>query len=230
MKQFRTVWTTEPNCSLHASCYWFDTESSPMMSKGGSGNQSNTVMFETPTSRSGTIVDHSTTRRVLERVRHLLDVSSPPRDRTGWTCVLAARRTHLRASGAQPPPGMDGARGVSAERALRTLPVLSDCGISHPGATSLPGRPRPGDVCSSSGHVSSCRTRIAGAQRAGAMAHVICCDGNRRGDHSDRRRVGGCQRQFVGSQFLVWPSRSSPRGAGTIPAGPPSDLSWRNWP
>ena len=49
MKQFRTAWTTEPNCSLHASCYWFDTEASPMMSKGGAGNRSNTVMIETPT-------------------------------------------------------------------------------------------------------------------------------------------------------------------------------------
>src|SRR5665213_3603317 len=71
MKQFRTVWTTEPNCSLHASCYWFDTEASPMMSKGGLGNQSNMDMIETPT-RSVTIVDHSTTHRALERVRHLL--------------------------------------------------------------------------------------------------------------------------------------------------------------
>jgi protein-S-isoprenylcysteine O-methyltransferase Ste14 len=42
-----------------------------MMSKGGLGNQSNTVMIETPT-RSVTIVDHSTIHRVLERVRRLL--------------------------------------------------------------------------------------------------------------------------------------------------------------
>jgi len=71
MKQFRTVWTTEPNCSLHASCYWFDAEASPMMSKGGLGNQSNTVMIETPT-RSVTIMRDSTSHRVLGRVRRLV--------------------------------------------------------------------------------------------------------------------------------------------------------------
>ena len=71
MKQFRTVWTTEPNCFLHASCYWFDTEALPMMSKGGLGNQSNTVMIET-SARPVTIVDHSITHRVLDRVRRLL--------------------------------------------------------------------------------------------------------------------------------------------------------------
>ena len=71
MNQFRSAWTTEPNCSLHASCYWFDTEASPMMSKCGVGNRSNTLLIETPT-RSVTIADRSTIRRVLERVRCLL--------------------------------------------------------------------------------------------------------------------------------------------------------------
>ena len=71
MKQFRTVSTTEPNCTLHASCYWFDTETSPMMSKGGLGNQNNTVMVGPP-ARPGTIMDRATTPRVLGRVRHLL--------------------------------------------------------------------------------------------------------------------------------------------------------------
>ena len=42
-----------------------------MMSKGGLGNQSNTVMIETPT-RSVTIVRESTTHRVLGRVRRLV--------------------------------------------------------------------------------------------------------------------------------------------------------------
>jgi len=42
-----------------------------MTSEGGLGNQSNTVMIEAPT-RSGTSVDHTSTHRVLEPVRHLL--------------------------------------------------------------------------------------------------------------------------------------------------------------
>ena len=41
------------------------------MSKGGLGNQSNTVMIGAPT-RSGTIMDHATAPRVLGRVRRLL--------------------------------------------------------------------------------------------------------------------------------------------------------------
>ena len=41
------------------------------MSKGGLGNQSNTVMIGAPT-RSGTIMDHATAPRVLGRVRSLL--------------------------------------------------------------------------------------------------------------------------------------------------------------
>src|SRR5664280_1636700 len=71
MRQFRTVWTTEPNCSLHASHYWFDTEASPTMSTGGLGNQCHSVMIEAPT-QSRTTRDGAATPRVLGRVRSLL--------------------------------------------------------------------------------------------------------------------------------------------------------------
>ncbi len=54
-----------------SSCYLFDPESSLVISKGGSRNQSNTVVID-PSSRAGTRSDFSTTRRVLERMRRLL--------------------------------------------------------------------------------------------------------------------------------------------------------------
>jgi protein-S-isoprenylcysteine O-methyltransferase Ste14 len=71
MQQVRTVGTTEPNNLSSSSSYVFDPESSPMTSKDGPRNQSNTVLIGTST-RGIASSEMSTTRRVLGRMRRLL--------------------------------------------------------------------------------------------------------------------------------------------------------------
>src|ERR1019366_6072334 len=105
MRYYRPRCSTEPNCCLPVACYWFDSQISPGSSLTDSMNGSNAVMIGTPT-RYVTILGH--------RAR-----------------VMAARLAGPCAAGTQCPPGVDDGRGVPAERALRALLVLSDCGLSH---------------------------------------------------------------------------------------------------
>ena len=71
MRQIRTDWTTEPNCSLPTSHYWFDAEASPVLSQGSLGNQSTAIVTGTP-ARSGMSTDGATLPRARGRLRHQL--------------------------------------------------------------------------------------------------------------------------------------------------------------
>ena len=71
MRQFRTEWTTESNHLLPSSCYWFDSDSKPVVSAGILGNQSNTGMVNTsPTSSA--VATQPVTHGTLVRIRRVL--------------------------------------------------------------------------------------------------------------------------------------------------------------
>ena len=71
MQQVRRYGTTGPNNRVGTACYWFDAETSPMLSEGVLGNQSTTLMVEAST-RATVSRNTSAARRIAGRVGWLL--------------------------------------------------------------------------------------------------------------------------------------------------------------
>ena len=119
---------------------------------------------------------------------------------------------------------MDGARRVSSQRALRTLPVLSDRSLSDARISSVPRQPPVDHVCGSRCHVSAGRTQTPRAQRPGDLARLTV--GDRIGDCADSRRCRPGPRQCQLARVLVFlcPTGPGPRGERTVSMGSPSDL------